>query len=97
MKMISWKTTAAEFDLIAKIADRAVDAAPGVYRKQDALMDITAAHCNGCPLDLPGLLAADAFTFSHDVFGIRRHLNRDTGEMMGCFVPRCCAKAEAAR
>ncbi len=52
-------------------------------------MDITACHANGCPLDLQKLLAADDFNFTHDVFGISRHLNRKTGQLEDCFVPRC--------
>ena len=52
------------------------------------LMDLTAAHRNACALDLRNLLAADDFNFGHDVLGIRRHLNRETGELGGCFVPR---------
>ena len=51
-------------------------------------MDITATHRNGCQLRLRELLAADDFNFTHDVFGIRRYLNRETGELGGHFVPR---------
>lgn len=55
-------------------------------------LDITVTHVNGCPLDLGKLLAADAFTFAHDVLGIRRHLNRQTGKLEDCFVPRCASR-----
>lgn len=51
-------------------------------------MDVIAVHMNGRPLRLEALLAADDFNFAHDVFGIRRHLDRDTGELTQCFVPR---------
>lgn len=57
-------------------------------------MDIVACHANGCPLDLERLSKADDFNIAHDVFGISRHLNRDTGELMNCFLPRF-AKKEA--
>ncbi len=92
--MISFKTTADEFDVIAKIADRAVDVAQcaGIdYDKRTALMDITAAHANGCKLRLDELLNAPNFDFAHDVFGIRRHLNRETGRLGNCFSPRFSA------
>jgi hypothetical protein len=56
--------------------------------KQDWLMDILAAHANGCPLKLHALLEADDFNFAHDVFGIERHLNRNTGQLEHCFLPR---------
>lgn len=88
---INFKCTERERELIGKIADRAVKMAREVgttYRKQDAMMDITACHCNGCPLKLEELLNADGFNFAHDVFGIRRHLNRITGELDNLFLPR---------
>lgn len=50
-------------------------------------MDITAAH-KVCPLKLEQLLAADDANFSHDVFGIRRHLNRETLQIEDYFLPR---------
>lgn len=53
----------------------------------DARLDIEACHKN-CPLRLDDLLAADDFNFGHDVFGINRHLNRDTCELENHFRPR---------
>lgn len=76
---------------IAAIARRAIQVAAqhGVqYEFMDADMDITACHLNGTPLKLKELLAADAVNFAHDVFGIRRHLNRETGKLEDCFCPR---------
>ena len=76
---------------IYKIACRAVSMAIGAgfdYPIQDADMDITACHCNGMPLKLEELLHADEFNFAHDVFGIRHHLNRETGKLENCFCPR---------
>ena len=54
-------------------------------------MDLTAVHANGCPLRLDALLAADASSFAHDVLGIRKHLDRSTGQLGDCFVPRYAA------
>lgn len=51
-------------------------------------MDLTACHLNGCPLDLDGLIKADDFDFFHDVYGVRRHLNRTTGRLENFFCPR---------
>jgi len=80
--------------LIGEIADRA----EGVYERQGVplnripfMMDVTAVHQNGCPLNLKGLLAADAFDFSHDIAGIVRHIDRETGELAGGFLPRYAA------
>ncbi len=52
-------------------------------------MDLTACHNHGCPLDLQKLLKAPDFDFMHDVLGIGRHLNRETGQLEDCFLPRC--------
>jgi hypothetical protein len=97
--MVNFNATKDEMQLIAKIARRALD-----YAKQDGLdidytemeMDITACHCNGMPLDLEKLQDAEEFTFRHDVFGISRCIDRNTGEIGNCFVPRC-AKPESAQ
>lgn len=55
-------------------------------------MDVTAVHANGCPLDLRRLLAADDGNFAHDVFGINRHLNRDSGQLENHFRPRFASR-----
>ncbi len=55
--------------------------------KQDYMMDIAAAN-NSCALQLERLAEADDFNFAHDVFGIERHLNRETGELENYFLPR---------
>ncbi|MDA8121331.1 MAG: hypothetical protein M0Z38_02045 [Deltaproteobacteria bacterium] len=84
--------------LIDKIVDRAVEAAQGAgweYDALDARMDIAACHRNGTPLNLADLLAADDFNFSHDVFGIRRHIDRRTGKLLNHFWPRCAMKVAA--
>jgi hypothetical protein len=53
------------------------------------MMDLEACHCNGCPLDLVSLLeAARDVDLVHDVAGIRRHLNRETGKLEEFFRPR---------
>lgn len=51
-------------------------------------MDITATHLNACELRLKELLQADSFNFLHDVTGIHKHLNRETGQLEHCFLPR---------
>jgi hypothetical protein len=78
--------------IIRKIADRAAAYAfmNGIqgYDAQTAAMDVTACHLNGCPLRLADLYCADDFNFVHDLFGINRHLNHETGKLEHCFRPR---------
>jgi hypothetical protein len=78
-----------EYEFAARIARRALSA--GIYGAGDyvqAEMDVIACHLNGCPLDLEGLFHADDWEFNHDMRGIRRHMDRATGELGECFVPR---------
>ena len=85
--------THGERDLIARIAERARKL-DRQHNGRDARslqhhrMNITACHANGNPLRLEALLEADDFNFAHDVFGIDRHIDRDTGHMMNFFRPR---------
>lgn len=90
--MIRFATSAEDFDLIETIATRAVELVASTpiegYNKQTAMMDISAVHVNGCPLKLKDLAEADDYNFGHDIFGIIRHLDRRTGHLENCFVPR---------
>ena len=58
----------------------------------DTIMDLEIVHENGCNIDLDGLLKANDGDFGHDVGGIRRHVNRSTGKLENCFVPRYAAQ-----
>lgn len=55
-------------------------------------MDLVATHANGCPMDFAKLEAADDFNLLHDVIGIERHLDRETGQLGDFFRPRCALK-----
>lgn len=96
MRRMNFQTTKAEMDTIMQIADRAIGVAHGQgirLNKMDMVMDLSAVHANAYRLRLDELLAADPLNFTHDVFGIVRHLNRDTGLLENFFVPRFTAKA----
>lgn len=88
-KQVSFEVSKEDSLLIHKIAERAARE----YKLDllDIEMDITACHANGNPLDLQRLMNAGGNDFGHDIMGIRNHLNRDTGELVGFFVPRCSA------
>jgi hypothetical protein len=83
-------TSKLEFDYIMKIADRALPLYAEVNLPDSKLtisMDLEFAHASS-PIDLAALLVADDQTFNHDVLGIRRHMNRKTCKLEGCFGPR---------
>lgn len=63
------------------------------YDKLSMTMDITATIANGNPMRLQQWLEADDFNFAHDLFGIRRYIDRDTGKLTDCFIPRFTAHA----
>jgi bisphosphoglycerate-independent phosphoglycerate mutase (AlkP superfamily) len=74
-KTISFKTTAEDFDLIAKVADRYQSMERQHRRdRMSIVMDFCAVQNSSTPLDLARMLEADDFNFAHDAFGIARHL-----------------------
>lgn len=86
-KTVSFNTTTEEAQKISAIVARAKAIDPTV--DMEALsMDIADLHVNGCPLDLDRFLAAELFNFVHDIAGIMRHLDRETGQLKNCFLPR---------
>lgn len=80
--------------MIRKIVARAVELHETLYNatpsRLSLSMDLTIAH-NHQPLDLTRLYAASDSEFAHDVFGIRRHLDRETGKLPKWFSPRFLA------
>lgn len=77
-----------ELRLIEKIVNRGWGKMKRNYRTRlDMIMDLDAANKN-CPLKLQELLDTDDFNFYHDIIGIGRYMNRDTGKLEDCFLPR---------
>lgn len=94
--VVNFSTSRIEHALISQIVERACST-PADIDRLSLSMDITAVHLNGCPLDLEKLLAADDFNFLHDVYGIMGHIDRNTGELRDCFLPRCALPETARR
>jgi hypothetical protein len=93
--MAKFKATNKEMKIIERIAARALYMAKDLEiscDKKTLLMDIEACHCNGAKLDLKKLMSFDNSNFAHDVFGIHRHLDRNTGKLKNNFWPRSAAK-----
>ena len=81
--------------LIQRIVARAKTIRSEVVVDYRPLVDIfglaytlTVVHLNICPLDLQRLLEADDFNFLHDILGIQRHADLNTGKLRDCFIPR---------
>ena len=97
--MIKWAQDRDTMDKESAIANRVLAIFkrefPGQVNKVtkiDMVMDLDACHNNGCPLDLDALLAAPEFDFIHDTMGIREHINRETGKLEHCFLPRYASR-----
>lgn len=91
MSKLTFCATEEETAIIMRIVDRAADYFMELDRDFDklrAMMDIEAAHCNGCPLRLEDLAKAPMFDFMHDIVGIAVNMDRDTGKLSNMFLPR---------
>jgi hypothetical protein len=78
------------FTTIHKIVLRAEKMAEKLGYHIDRLtmtIDLDKANDN-FPIDFGALLKAKDGDFAHDVFGIRKHMNRKTGKIEDCFLPR---------
>lgn len=94
--MIDWsKITKAEFDLIFLICQRYEREIVCEKMSGDdwriLLMDMQACHIS-CPLYLEEMLDMPIADFGHDIGGIRRYMNRETGQLGNCFTPRAAVQ-----
>lgn len=88
MKTISWNSTKEEDVIISNIVSRFLKENQD-HERLDVMMSITATHLNGNPLDLEKLLSFDDFNFYHDIIGIINNINKNTGKLQNCFLPKC--------
>lgn len=96
MSRVKFDCTDDELALVEQIVDRAKaggwvkgpKSRTHWYDPQTMTMDLIAVHANGCAMDFAAMLAAEPSNFLHDVAGIARHIDRKTGKLGGCFMPR---------
>ena len=88
--MINWNAlTNTDLQLVLKIVARALKMKLILKKeKVDLDMDISAVQIKN-KLNLQKLLGFPDFDFAHDVCGMQRHIDRETGELKNCFCPRC--------
>ena len=81
------------FDAAEAVYDRANRMGIAHADKTAIVLDLLAANgVNGnAPLDYARLLSFRDGDFGHDFGGIRANLNRRTGQIVNCFLPRCAA------
>ena len=75
---------------IKTICDRFFAARPDHHAgRRDVEMDLIACHNGGCPLDFAAMATFEDFSqVAHDITGIGRYLDRETGELDDHFHPR---------
>ena len=78
-----------------RVLERACAELPGFSQRdrQNDLMDLDSLNYGETVMDWSKLLTAPAFDFAHDLYGIRRHMDRSIwpGKLKDCFLPRCAA------
>ena len=90
--MINWKISKEDADFIRVIVDKQIAADLIDIRDVRTFnMDLTVCHLNGNPLRLADMAEASARDVAHDVFGIRRYIDRETGKLTDFFTPRFSA------
>ena len=86
---LSWETENAKYAIIDDIATRALAAGIiGNSGRLTLLMDLKNVNDKVCELDFEALLKAEESEFAHDICGIQRNINRETGKLENCFRPR---------
>lgn len=91
---INFKAARDESDAIFAIVQRAENLG-WKGNRMTTVMDLTACHLNGCPLDLQRMKTAPDYSVIHDVAGIARHIDRETGKLRDHFSPHCAAREDA--
>lgn len=84
-------TMAAELETIKAIATRACTDLKTMQGRPVDFVDVltTVKGVNRvCPLDLPGLLNADAANFAHDIHGMLAHYDFLQSKLLNFFEPR---------
>jgi hypothetical protein len=77
-----------EWDAADVILERAEAMNINCHReKLGLLMDLSTATEKHA-LDIIALSKCGGDDFTHDILGIQKHLNRETGELEDCFIPR---------
>ena len=90
---INWDAVTKEtMDYTNRCADRLLNIGEKIKSETQpdvvgVMMDLCAASLT-TPIDFEKLLKSDIHDFIHDILGIANHLDRDTGELRNCFLPR---------
>lgn len=93
MAIVKMDSTKEELDLIIKIIKRADDENLLSTDRLCLMMDLEAVHTNDVKLQFGKLLNFPRFDFAHDIVGIQNCIDRKTGKLTKCFLPRCSGES----
>lgn len=85
---VKFNADAEDTDLIVKIAQRVASLHPE-FDVIKVSLDLESTHCNGHLLNLKKLLEFEDDNFWYDIYGILSHVDRKTGKLKDCFLPKC--------
>ena len=88
MKQVSFDVSREDMVLIGTIVSRANEMGLARMVRISLMADLCAAKAQGCDIDFSRLLGFDDFSFTHDITGIISCMDRTTGLLTNCFVPR---------
>lgn len=91
--MVKFNSTKEDDNWISLITKRANEEL-GITDPISLWMDLDATNSNGTPLDFKKLLGFDKANFGHDIYGIMACIDRETGQLTRCFLPRCARRSE---
>lgn len=94
---MNWDTSAEDDKKIALIIDKVMPTlnptgSPVGHQRIDVQMSLSAAHLNGCPLDLDKLVEFPLADMIHDVSGIHNNISFVDGSLSRGFLPKCTLK-----
>lgn len=93
-KEVRFDSTVEELALIRRCVDRYKKLKEGIGQEivggweLDVTMTLDAVNSNGTPIDFQKLLASYDFSFVHDMAGMEKHIDKNTGKLTGFFLPR---------
>ena len=70
-------------------------AGPLRSERAGVMMDLIACHNGACAIDFAAMARGNEIDLAHDVAGIFRHFDRETGELTECFTPRHATRVTA--
>jgi len=89
-EIIRWDASKEDAALIRKIVGRAIKESVSCHKRERLELgrSLTAYHLNDRPLRLQAMLDGRLCDLLHDLHGLHSTVSRETGKVVGSFLPR---------